>query len=211
MFRRFGQLAVSVFTLAILAFVASPSTTFAGEPKTHDGFFLRLSTGLGSANTEIDHPLMSADIDGLATDVNIAIGGMVSRNFALHATLWGWSSSDPDADITIPGVGTASGSLDGSVNVGAFGGGATYYFMPVNIYLSGSVGMGTLSVDGGNADGESDSGIVTDLTLGKEWWVGDSWGLGLAGGFSYHSLPDGGIDENWSGMSYTARFSATLN
>jgi hypothetical protein len=86
----------------------------------------------------------------------------------------------------------------------------TYYFMPVNLYLSGSAGFGSLEFDG-NISGETDMGLALDLTVGKEWWVGDNWGLGVAGGFGYHSLPEEGLDENWSGTSFVVRFTATLN
>lgn len=58
---------------------------------------------------------------------------------------------------------------------------------------------------------ESNSGLALDFTVGKEWWVGGNWGLGLAGCFGYHSIPDGGVDANWSGTSFGLRFSATMN
>ena len=53
-------------------------------------------------------------------------------------------------------------------------------------------------------------GIVS-LILTSSWWVVGSWGLGLSGSFGFHSLPDGDVDENWSGTSYALRFSATMN
>ena len=93
----------------------------------------------------------------------------------------------------------------------AFGAGLTYYFMPVNIYISGSAGAGKLSLDSPSGDSESDQGLVGELTVGKEWWVGGGWGLGLSGSFGFHSIPDGDIDENWSGTSVALRFSATMN
>jgi hypothetical protein len=88
------------------------------------------------------------------------------------------------------------------------GGGVTYYIVPANVYLSGSLGLGWLSA---TENVESDVGFGLDITLGKEWWVGGSWGLGLAGAFGYHSVPDGVVDANWSGASFGLRFSATLN
>jgi hypothetical protein len=199
------------FALALAVLASIPSIARAGEPKTHDGFFLRLSAGGGMASTEIESSVASVSIDGTAGDLNIAIGGVITPNLALHGTLWGWALSDPDADITIPGLGSGSGTLDGDVSLGAVGAGATYYFMPANLYVSGSVGMGSLQLDSDQVDGETDSGFVVDLSVGKEWWVGNSWGLGVAGGFSYHSLPDPDIDENWSGTSFAVRFSATMN
>ena len=207
MFRRQSLLTALFFgSLFVL-----PATVAAGEPRTHDGFFLRLSLGGGTAKTSVEDATGEIELDGGAGDVNIAIGGVIAPNLALHGTLWGWSLTDPDASITIAGVGSGSGKLDGDVTLGAVGGGLTYYVMPVNLYLSGSIGFGSIQLDSRQVDAETDTGVVVDLTVGKEWWVGNSWGLGVAGGFSYHSVPDGDIDENWSGTSFALRFSATLN
>ena len=203
--------AVRLLTTAILC-SALTAAAHAGAPKTHDGFFMRLSPGIGTASTKIDVTGFQVDVSGMASDFNFAIGGMVKPNLAIHATFFGWSAGDPDGDVAIAGVGSGSGTLNGTVTMGAYGAGLTYYFMPVNMYLSGSAGFGTLQLDADNGvDGETDTGFAMDLTLGKEWWVGDSWGLGLAGGFTYHSLPEKDMDENWSGTSFTVRFSATLN
>ena len=94
----------------------------------------------------------------------------------------------------------------------ALGGGLTYYMMPANIYFTGSLGMGKLSYedDEGN-DSDTDMGLALDLAIGKEWWVGNSWGLGVAGSMNYHSFGDDVVDENWEGISFGLRFSATMN
>ena len=91
------------------------------------------------------------------------------------------------------------------------GAGVTYWFMPVNLYLTGTLGIGTLRVDGGGNSDTSDAGFALEMALGKEWFVSDRWGLGIGAGFTYHAIPDGGIDESWSGTSFTLRFSATFN
>ncbi len=201
---------VAVVSLAFLA--ASPSRLRAGEPRTHDRFFLRLSGGGGVANTTIDDATGKLHLDGTSGDLNFAIGAIVAPNLALHFTTWGWLLSDPDGELTIPGVGFGSGTVEGDVDMTAFGAGLTYYFMPANFYLSGSVGAATLEFDSADLGNfETNYGLALDLTVGKEWWVGNSWGLGLNGGFSYHSLPDKELDENWAGTGFALRFSATFN
>ena len=197
---------LSLFLASLLA-VTSAGQAIAGAPRTHDGFFLRLSAGGGSAKTELDVPGQKIEIDGESGDVNIAIGGIVAENLALHGTLFGWATSDPEVEIEGLGSGTANGDL----GLSAIGVGLTYYFMPVNMYLSGSVGSGKLSIDTPLGDADSDRGVVGDLTLGKEWWLGGNWGLGLSGSFGFHSIPDGSVDENWTGNSFALRLSATLN
>jgi hypothetical protein len=186
-----------------------PEPAHCSDPREHDGFFLRLSAGAAWAKTEI-HDEPSGDtikLDGPAAGANFAIGGVVATNLAIHGTFFGWVISDPDAGVT----GFSEFELNGELVVSGIGGGITYYFMPENFYLSASAGAATLSLENGNASVESDTGIAGDVTLGREWWVGDSWGLGFAIGLSLHSIPDGGIDESWTGMGLALRFSATLN
>lgn len=202
-FTSFAVLVVLTLCVTLLA-----GSALAGEPRTHDGFFLRLSAGLGGASTEIEVLDTDFEFSGSTGDANIAIGAVVAPNLAIHGTLFGWTSSKPDLDVE----GLGSAEVDGDLTMSAFGGGLTYYFMPVNIYLSGSLGAGTLEIEGDDdLEGESDTGIVGEITLGKEWWLGGSWGLGVAGSFGFHSIPDGEIDENWSGNNWAIRLSATLN
>ncbi len=192
--------------LAVLT-VALPRVSFAGGgPRDHLGFFLRLTAGgtYGSSGTDdfaIGPVVGDFDFTGWGGDFTIALGGCVSENFALHGTLFSWSMSDPDAEFE----GEDVGQLDGTLSMNAYGGGVTYFIMPVNLYLSGNVGLGFLSIDAGGDEQTSDAGFALDLSIGKEWWVGNSWGLGLAGAFGYHSI------EDFSGWNAGVRFSATFN
>ena len=189
------------FVLVTL-FVVAPRAS-AGLPRTHDGLMLRLSGGFGFDSTELE----DLELSGTGFDGNFAIGGMVGTNLALHGTLWGWDVSDPDVE-----VGDIEGELQGNVSMWALGGGLTYYMMPTNIYFTGSLGMGKLNIEDEDGDDyDTDMGIALDLAVGKEWWVGNSWGLGVAGSMNYHSFSDDVVDENWEGISFGIRFSATMN
>jgi len=194
--------------LLILTLVFLTATSVQAGPRDHqDGFFLRLSAGGGSAKTSLEGNLDEIEISGPAGDLNIAIGGIVAPNLALHGTLFGWSTNDPDVEVN----GSYIGRMNGDMTAGGMGIGLTYYFMPVNLYLSGSVGFGSMELRLAGPSGETDTGLFTDLTVGKEWWVGDKWGLGIAGGMEYHSFGDPDINKNWSGTSWTIRFTATMN
>jgi hypothetical protein len=199
--------------LAFLIILAAVPTTARAQARDHEeGFFLRLSAGGGSASTQVDvpangfMPATTMKFSGTAGDVNIAIGGIVASNLALHGTLFGWSIAQPDLE-----AGGQSAISSGDLTLAGFGGGVTYYFMPVNFYLSGSIGAGKLEFNEGSVSGRSSAGLMFDATAGKEWWVGDSWGLGVALGLSLHSIPDEGTDDNWSGGSVAIRFTATMN
>jgi hypothetical protein len=183
-----------------------PGVCWGGARDHDDGFFLRLSSGVGHAGSEISWDSHSMKVSGIGGDANIAIGGIIAPDLAVHGTLNGWFLSDPEVELD-----NSTGDLPGDFYLSAFGGGVTYYLMPANVYLSASVGVGMLTVDVGNVSVETDMGPVVDVTIGKEWWVGDEWGLGVAGTVGYHSIADPDVDENWSGISVGLRFSATYN
>ena len=194
-----GCTAVAVATAALPAFAG-------GGPRDHLGFFLRLTAGgtyasTGADDYELATLLGDFDATGWGGDFTIALGGCVSEDLALHGSLFSWSIADPDVEFENIG----EGELDGTVSMNAYGGGITYYVMPANVYLSGNLGLGFLTVDSEGEDETSDPGVALDLSIGKEWWVGNSWGLGLAGAFGYHSIDD------FSGWNASVRFSATFN
>jgi hypothetical protein len=198
---------IGLLVLPCLILTLTVTDGWAGARDHEDSFFLRLSTGAGYAKTSFEYgTLPEIEISGVTGDVNIAIGGMLTPNLALHGTLFGWSASDPDLTF-----GSLSGEVQGDVTTSAVGGGLTYYIMPINIYISGSVGIAVMNVETSLTGGETDNGVAVDFTLGKEWWVSDSWGLGIAGAFGYHSIPEKNIDEKWTGMSFGIRFTASYN
>lgn len=202
--------------VVLLTFGPGPALA-KGERRTHDGFFMRLSAGLGTANPQVHgSPYYVYDVLGDGTgDMNIAVGGIVAPNLAVHGTLWGWAFRDVKAGITRrDSLGTIP--LEGTLYLTAFGAGMTYYFAPANAYVSASVGSGSLTGTNELA-GTTEHGLALEVTLGKEWWVSDTWGLGLNGGFSWFNCREGESSpitiggESWSGPSYGLRISATFN
>jgi len=179
------------------------------QPREHDGgIFLRLSLGGGVAeydgNTDLGEKLEFKDSGG---NHNIAFGGMPWNNIALHATTFGWGISDPDYDVD----GVDQGRLNGTASLTALGGGATWYIMPVNIYITGSIGFAWLDLSDQNITRNSATGSAFDLSVGKEWWVSDRWGLGVALGVQGYSVPLSRGDDEATGASVGLRFSATFN
>jgi hypothetical protein len=200
--RLLSLLACAVFPLA------ATEATADNLPREHDrGFFLRLSAGAGGASTEIEEEGTELKFSGTSGDYNFALGGVVSPNLAIHGTLSGWTVTDPEVEIN----GDEFDTDDVTLSFAMFGAGITYYVHPANIYLSGSVGAGILTLEVDGDEESTEAGLGLDLTLGKEWWVGNRWGLGVAAGVNIHSVPAEDIDENFSGTSFGIRFSATMN
>ena len=145
---------------------------------------------------------------GLGVGMNLSVGGAVVRNLVLHADLRGvWlgnpkqrsagRNSDFDADIVLDSAGA----------------GLTYYFMPHNIYATGSIGVGVFAFedDAGGASKNSKAGLTLSGAIGKEWWVGADWGLGVAGQVSYIRARDYVDDKRLHGLAVNVLFSATYN
>ena len=193
-----------ITALAVLV----PVVASAGEPRLHDGgFFLRSTLGGGYARTANEEQGDRIALKGLSGDFDVAIGGMVKKNFAIHATLGGWSLVDPTVEFN----GQEAVITDAAMTVILIGGGFTYYLGPSNTYLTASVGASTLTFDFEGESHESGTGVAFEVGLGKEWWVGDRWGLGVSGTAGYHSVPTGDSAGHFNGPSFAVRFSATFN
>jgi hypothetical protein len=201
-------LTAAILATLILALAAGQALA---TPRAHDGgIFLRLSGGGGYARSKIEEGSMSVQFSGTSGDINLAIGGMIKPNLALHGTLIGWVTTGPDIKVC---SGTCVTGSDEDLDFGltGYGGGITYFFMPSNVYVSASICAAQLTLTYNNVSTDTDWGPAIDITAGKEWWVSDSWGLGAAGSFGYHSVSDPDIDQNWKGPSFAVRFSATYN
>jgi hypothetical protein len=201
---------LTVVILLSLILVSSAAAV-ASTPRSHDGgVFLRLSGGFGYASSKIEEGGESLEFSGTSGDVNFAIGGMVTPNLAVHGTLIGWYTTGPEIKVCNGRCETGSDD-DLDFSLSGFGGGLTYFFAPSNFYISGSICAAQLTLTYDNVSRDSDYGPAIDISAGKEWWVSDNWGIGVAGGFGYHSVGDPDLNENWSGTSFAVRFSATYN
>jgi hypothetical protein len=187
--------------------------------RRHDGFFLRLAIGVGGGvvgggDHITDGTETSVSGLGLATD--IAIGGAIVENLILHADIYQVTLFNPTVYVDDQEVGDADevGDLQGvgqDVRVAGLGIGVTYFFMPINLYLSGSIGLGQAVFEGDHGDTEgSDLGLGFNAMIGKEWWVGADWGIGLAGQLVVISVEDE-VLGNVNGLTAGVLFSATYN
>src|SRR5262245_15592201 len=183
---------VAFATVAVLMVTLPQASLAGGGPQDHKGIFLRLGLGGGYVSSGSDDDGVEVDISGIGGDFVFLLGGCVSENLALHGSLWSWSLWDPDVEIADDSGNSLEGELDGSLSMGAYGGGMTYYMMPQNMYFTFNVGMARLEIDSDEFDFDetSDWGFALEGSFGKEWWVGNSWGLGLAGVFGFHSIED---------------------
>jgi hypothetical protein len=171
----------------------------------HRGLFLRLHFGLGYGSlTGSGSYSGTTTIAGSGVSVGVALGGGVAENVALYGTIF--VSSFGDAN---------SGSNTGTdASLGGYAVGVVYYFMPINVYTSGAVGvagMGKFDSQGKLID-SSNIGLGFDGIVGKEWRVSRHWGLGLAAELVGATGMKDKADPNvtWRGGAFNFLSSATF-
>jgi hypothetical protein len=172
-----------VLIAALLAAVSGPS---------HHGFFLRMDLDAGYHDTSGG----STTVDGPGAGFGISIGGNVADNLALFGTFAGSGSS-----------GESTRAAHGILGVGL-----TYYFMPANVFLSGAVGFAGMRITLNDVDYDSDAGFGGRFGVGKEWFVSDSWGLGVAGYFDFAVAKQKDVPNppTWWSFAPLVAFSATF-
>lgn len=198
----------------VMVSIAAVSALFCGTANAegehmHDGFFLRLAPGVGAMSTSEKVGANKYEYGGASGHFNFAIGGAVVENFIVHLDLSSTSMSEPK--LKVNGQSTTGATGDHATSV--LGLGLTYYF-PANIYLTGAVGTARTSVKVNGKTYDTDRGVGFNLMVGKEWWVSDNWGLGVAGQWLYTKCPDkpiNGTTPDVTSSSLGILFSATYN
>lgn len=217
-----SQLLKLVMCLLLFApIITSQNAPLPNGVQTHDGFFLRITPGFGysSVSETLPDNLLPAQYKG--KDVmsfsggfpvanTIQIGGTVSENLIIYGESGGIIMSNPtvkvfEEEVEDPG--------DVLVYLGGIGPGMTYYFMPSNIYLSATIlaSFAMVHIEGAETQ-NSNIGFGFNFMVGKEWWAGEQWGLGVSAYFRYGSQTDQDIDDlTISGYSFGLLFSVTYN
>lgn len=186
-----------------------PQPTYVAQPAyqttyyTHTGFFVRAAIGVGygafgySPSGSSPSTPAAITLSGVGVNANLAAGVSVFDNFALHLDVSLMTLVNPAV--------TLGGTTFGGVSVNDFtnamvGGGFTYYFMPGNFYVSGSLGLAYLSSSDyyGTTTGRSRLGFGVNALFGKEWLLGTKWNFGLAAQLLYSAVPDG--DGLWNNI-----------
>jgi hypothetical protein len=207
-------LLASLVLFPALAQAQTPPPAPPADPTVHRhlGFFLRLDAGVGYLGSSTSVGGIGSSMSGVAIPFGFAIGGAVTEDFIIAGDLWGVAAVSPSFSTggqTLP-------SSHSSFGLGGIGLNLTYYFMPHNIYVSVTPSVVGLSItessNGTTTTSTSKAGFGAKVGLGKEWWVGDHWGLGLAGqfflGFNQTNVAN---PPTWTTVGGALAFSATYN
>lgn len=187
----------------------------------HKGFYLSMSGGPSWGNM-MDYERASTpytiNFKGSGDLFDLKIGWAVKENLILHLTGISYSMPGPTVITTVNNNSTTT-KTSSSYNIGeAFDGiGMTYYLMPSNVFLSGSLGLGQFVVSGNEnslGNGKTNAGFSMQLKLGKEWWVSKNWGLGVGLAYSktnLNSTPASGLPEELHSSRFGILFNTTFN
>jgi hypothetical protein len=161
----------------------------------HDGFMLRATIGFGGARlTRVGSAALfianEAEYSGAGLLWSLDVGGSPVDNLVLHGRLAQITIGSPDTTFDGDDQGTIDELSAGALLIGPA---VSYYIMPINLYLTAAVGLGVIVVthdDDEDAEATSDAGVALNFDVGKEFWVNDQWGLGVAGRFWYTAAQD---------------------
>ncbi|PKL38438.1 MAG: hypothetical protein CVV44_11160 [Spirochaetae bacterium HGW-Spirochaetae-1] len=199
------------FLVAII--VCSFSAVFAQDMESdgtnmHDGFYLRFQLGVGYQSLTYEDFVPGSDMKftGAAGNFTMQIGYAVINDLILFGELSSCVMTDP----TLKLGGSSYDTNDTQVSVVGFGGGLSYYFAS-NFFLSLSLGATRATLEVSGSSGSSELGFGTNVAIGKEWWVSENWGLGLALVGNYSRMKDKGVDNKMSNIYIGLAFSATYN
>jgi tetratricopeptide (TPR) repeat protein len=183
------------------AAVAAAALANAEPVYEHLGFFFRgmLGFGFGLASVSIDVPISmtqtyhgTLNATGTSTSIQLAVGWAFFENLVFQLEFFGTTMLAGDISASgnpPPIVREALASVKTKYNALGAMLGATYYFMPINIYASLSGGLALATLDRPMQPSDDRIGLAVAASAGKEWWIDDEWGLGL--GLSYYLTATG--------------------
>lgn len=176
----------------------------------HEGLFMRLDAGGGFLKAATTINGSSGALSGAAGSFGFSLGGNVVEDLSLFGHVGISVVTDPQN--TLPGALSTSGT---TLSFAAVGPGMNYYFMPANAYVSGMLLITRLTISGDNTSGSTQAGFGAKVAVGKEWWVGEHWGMGIAGQLTFGSNADQdtgtGSTPTWTTITPALAFSASFN
>jgi hypothetical protein len=179
----------------------------------HDGFYMRLYTGIGYLTASDTYQGSKETFSGTGVTFGASFGGVIAPNLVLYGEFLGTVVTDPTYEYG--GVsGTASGS---DLTLFGIGPGIAYYFDPLNLYVSGTLTFSQVTASDNQSSGSNNStdltdmGVGTNLMVGKEWWVSSDWGLCVAAQLHIASMKMKDYDARMTAAALSLLFSATYN
>ena len=161
------------------------TSRYGAAPPRHEGFYFRADTGYGYMNAT-DPSGSGSSYTGTAALGAYHVGGSIQGSALLGVQLWAALMQNPTYKYAL-GTDRMSGTV-GNLGLGPE---LTLYLLPSNVYVSSAVGLTWFLLSSSSNSQTSKTGLGARVTVGKEWWLSQTWGLGVAAacGFSANKLP----------------------
>ncbi|MCG6955239.1 MAG: porin family protein [Gemmatimonadetes bacterium] len=171
------------------------------------GFFFRGNVGFGYTTLNADD-VGDTKIKGGSGMVALDFGTFFKDNVAVYGEIFGSSITGPELES---GGVSISTSNDMTATLFGVGVGVTVYSAS-GVYFGGTVGMARMRLEyssgSASVSGDSDMGLGLSVLVGKEWQVGNRWGLGVSGHGMTGRIKDSG--DNWTPLAFGVDFTFTF-
>jgi len=173
-------------------------------PETRDGFFLAFHPG--GSYLILDDRDTDAKTQGFGFGLDLLLGGAVTEGLTLGVILGG--ATYPSPKLESGGEEFDSGVDLNLFHIAAF---IDYYTDPDSgLHLLGELGYGQIETTGSDIESQTVNGVLLAAGLGYDWWVSDSWSLGLLGRFSFGATQHSQADtKQWlllPALNFTATY-----
>ena len=169
----------------------------------HAGTFLRPDLGVGYLAMSTSD---GATLTGFAETYGAAAGVSITERSILALHVWEAVVRNPSMSM-----GGSWGGANSSATLLAIGPEYTAYSKD-NFFFSLSPSLTRILVETNGITGATNWGLGMRAAIGKEWWAGEHWGLGVVGQLSVSLNQDSGPDApTWTAWATTVAFSATYN
>ena len=201
-----AQSPTPVASPAAAGFSGSPAPetaapVFSADYRPHRGLYVAAHVGLGDlkvsfANNSIADP-RTYTITGRSMPVGLEIGIAAAGNLVVFGEGCDVHIFSPVSDYDELGM----------FDLYGFGPGLKYYFIPRNVFLSGSLLVSQIRyepIESGFYDTTTHWGATGRLSVGGEWSVSRSWAIGVAGEAMYGRIGGKASGSN-PGYEYTTK------
>jgi hypothetical protein len=180
-----------------------------GAPFQHTGFHFRGLVGPGYSSATASIVGMDLGVSGVSLGFDVALGTSIADNTVIYFEVARDFTLSPSASVN----GSDVGASNVSTNLSTLGLGVAYYFMPTNAYLSFSFALSQLAVEvNSGVSATTKWGPGVSVAVGREWWVANNLGMGVAAHLVVASVPDRGTAApNWTVWSLVVGPSMTAN
>lgn len=196
--------------LPLLLLLPAPVLGQRDSSRTHHGFQLNLAVGpafgyIDDRARNLTNPDDPRNIHlkydgGTGIALDLRIGYAINP----HVTLTGDIISRVISGPRISGGLNTAAPDNVSVGDVTYGAGATYYFMPLDLFIGGTIGVGVFNVQDAktNTSVRSNGGWSGQLRVGKLWWLGRKLqaGLSASGSHTQARTVKDGITEDLTGQ-----------